>query len=230
MAKSKETTIEEIPNNQRFLKLERDIEEEKKFYNTGLERIREYYSLPEDKRGEKTGLKNSPHEILAKRASDLISIGLESIEKSRYLIDESTGHILIGVGTEILLKAIILKEDSNYFVENIRGEKTLSFQQCVEKLTKLFQKILTPKQVRRIKEVLKLIQQRRNNLIHLGFHQMESSRQDYQIAHLLEFLFLYFLGENANPIVEKLREFKEKRKVISGMDYEPLKFLEGQKC
>jgi len=219
--------------DQRFAKLEEDIKEQKEFYKKGLERIREYYSLPEYKREEKTGLKNPPHEILAKRADNLISFGLERSERvdtwERYLGD-SIAQILTGIGTEVLLKAIILKEDPNYFVENIRGEKTLYFQQCSEKLIKLLPETFTLKQARRIKEALELIQQKRNNLVHLGLHQMNNYREDYQIAHVLEFLFSHFFGENAKPIIEKLSKFKEKRKVTSGMDYEPIEFLEGRRC
>lgn len=218
-----------ILEEQRFAKIEEDTEEQKEFYKKGLERIKEYYSLPEDKRGEKTGLKNPPHDILMKRAGALIFLGSESLEKRRYIGDEPIGYILMGIGAEILLKAIILKEDPNYFIENIRGEKTLSFQQCSEKSVELLPKTFTLKQEGRMKEVLELIQQKRNNLVHLGFHQMGIYREDFQIAHVLEFLSSYFFGENAKSVIEKLREFKEKRKVISGIDYEPVEF-EGWIC
>ena len=225
----KETQTGRVIENRRFAKLKKDIEEQKEFCKKGLERIRKYYSLPENKREEKTGLKNPPHEILMKRASNLILLDLEGQEEKQYIGDKPIGYILIGTGTEILLKAIILKEDPNYFIENIRGEKTLSFQQCREKLLELLPKTFTLEQARRIYEVLKLIQQKRNNLVHLGFHQLGNYREDYQIANVLEFLLSYFFRGKTEKIVEKLKEFKEKRKVASHiMDYEHIEFLEEQ--
>ena len=216
----------------RFAELKEDIEEQKEFHKKGLERIRKYYSLPENEREEKTGLKDPPHEILMKRASNLISLGLESLEKRQYIDEEPIDYILIGVGTELLLKAIILKEDPEWFIGEIEKnkdkEKTPPFKKCSEKLTKLLPATFTQKQKERIKDVFDLIRQKRNNLVHIGFHQMYHYREDYQIAHVLEFLFSYFFGRKAEKIVEILKKFKEKRKVVSGIDYEDVEFLEGE--
>ena len=122
------------------MNLEVTLRERNEFHKSGLERIRDYYSLPENEREEKTSLKNPPHEIFMKRASVLIFSGLENLEKIQYLGDGPIGFIFIGVGTEILLKAIILKEDPNYFIKNINIEKqkTLSYQQCSNKLNEWF--------------------------------------------------------------------------------------------
>jgi hypothetical protein len=59
---------------------------------------------------------------------------------------------------------------------------------------------------------------------------MRNYREPFLIAHVLEFLFAHFFGENAKPIIEKLKKFKEKVKVTCGMDYEPVEFLGGEKC
>ena len=198
-------------------KLSDDIKEEEKFYRDGLERIRKYYSLPKNKREKETGLKDPPHEILMKRAGYLICSGLEDIKNWQNVEEEPIGYILIGIGTEILLKAIILKEDPKYFVENIRGGRTLSFKQCIGKLIDILPENFTLKEARRIKEVLKLIHLKRNNLVHLGFHQMHHYREDYHIASTLEFLFKQFFEKGTEQITVKLKKFKENAKIISGI-------------
>lgn len=204
--------------------LEETLKDRAEFHKEGLKRIIEYYSLPEHEREEKTGLRDPPHEIFVKRASGMISLGL-NLKEVLYPQDEAIGFILIGVGTEILLKAIILKKDSNYFLKNINveKEKTPSYRQCADKLNEQFSKTLTPKQAQRIKEVLTLIKQQRDNAVHLGFHRIEAHGDDYQMAHVLEFLFSYFFKNTANDIVQELRKFKNKaKKVMTGRDYEPV--------
>ena len=110
----------------------------------------------------------------------------------------------------------------------MQAERTLSFQKCKKTLIDLLAENLTEKQVRRIREVLELIQIRRNNSVHLGFHLFRIYREDYQIAHVLEFLFSYFFEDKAKDVIKRLREFKEKTKVASGMDYEPVDFPVGE--
>jgi hypothetical protein len=198
-----------VREDQKFAKLEEDVREEEKFYKEGIERIKKYYPLPEDTRNEKTGLKNPPHEILMERASKIIFSGLEHIGKEPYLRDEPISDLLIGIGTEILLKAIILKEDPNYFIKNVREEtETLSFKKCRKKIVELLSKNSRSEQMENINGILGLIRLKRNNLTHLGFHQIKGHPYD-QIVAVLEFLFSHFFGEDAKPIVEKFGQYKE---------------------
>jgi hypothetical protein len=221
---TKQIPIGKVPEDWEYAKVKDDIKEQREFCKRGIGRIKEYYHLSEDKREEKTRLKRSPHDILMKRSVNLIFLGFESSKKDRYIEEEPIHYILIGIGTEILLKAIILKEDPEYFIENIKGDKTLSFNQCKEKLIDLLPENFALKQVRRVKDVLELIKQKRNNLVHLGFHQMEIYREDYQIVNVLEFLFSYFFREDAKEIIKKLKELKEKEKITSGIDYGHIEF------
>jgi len=208
-----------------YEKIENDIEEYKNFGRDGFERIKLWYSLPEEKRKIETGLKEAPHEILLKKAVNLLLLGL----KSKEVIDmeEPIDDILVGIGTEILLKSIILKEDPKFFIQNTTDEKTPSFQKCKEKLVKLLPEKFTSKQTKRVLDVLELIQQRRNNAVHFGFHNTKIYREDYQIANVLEFLLCYFFKNETEEVVKILREFKESRKVVSGIDYEPIDLWEG---
>ena len=221
---SKGTQTERMPKEQRFADLEEHIKDQEEFRKKGFERIKKYYSLPEDKREEQTRLDIPPPEILMKRASDLILLGLERLRKEEYLTDEPSSYILIGIGTEILSKAIILKQDPTYFIEKIKDRTTLPFKKCCEKLKEFLPKTSTQKQRRRIDGVLELIRLKRNNLVHLGFHQMKHPGEDYQIANVLEFLFSHFFREKTEEIVGKLSEFKEERKAVPGKNYEHVDF------
>jgi len=93
--------------------IKKDIKEQKDFMKEGFERIKTYYSLPLDKRESETGLSEPPHEMLLEMSSKLIELGFDNILNNKGLNSE-TGwseidrkefdYILIGVGTEILLK------------------------------------------------------------------------------------------------------------------------------
>ncbi len=212
---------------QRYSKLENDIKDLKTYHKKGIERIKKYYTSPESKREKDTGLKNSPHEILMKRAENLIIYAYEGTGFGTWFFGESKPEIkgiLIGIGTEILLKAIILKEDYKYFIDSIENRK-FSFKKCSNKLLEFLPKTLSPKQIKRIKEVFEWIRIKRNNLVHLEFHQYGTYTIDYQILNLLEFLFSYFFKEESKEIVKNLNVFKERTKVKAGMNYEPIGFL-----
>lgn len=221
--------------------LKKDINEQKDFIKEGFERIKNYYSLPLDKRESETGLLEPPHEMLLEMSSKLIELGFNNILNSKELnsvpewseIDRTEfDYILIGVGTEILLKAILLKVEPKFFIESTRLNKhkdtyqTPGFNKCKERLIDFLSHILSTTHLKRVKNILELIQLKRNNLVHLSFHRMSNYREEYQVANVLRFLFRYYFETNPFNIVEKLDKVKEKTQVIYGIDYEPVEFDE----
>lgn len=219
--------------------IKKDIKEQRDFMKEGFERIKTYYSLPLDKRESETGLSEPPHEMLLEMSSKLIELGFDNILNNKGLNSE-TGwseidrkefdYILIGVGTEILLKAILLKEKPKFFIEMTRLNKhkdayqTPGFNKCKEWLINFLSHILSSTHLERVKDVLELIQLKRNNLVHLNFHRMSNYKEEYQVANVLRFLFVNFFEANPFNIVEKLDKVKEKTQVIYGIDYEPVEF------
>lgn len=222
-------------------KLKIDINEQEDFIKEGFERIKTYYSLPLGKRESETGLLEPPHEMLLESSSKFIELGFNNILNCTKLNSETNwsdidrrefDYILIGIGTEILLKAIFLKQQPNIFIELISFNKntntyqTPGFNKCKKQVIDFLRSILSPTHLERVKDILELIQLKRNNLVHLSFHRMSNYREDYQVANVLKFLFVYFFNANSFNIVEKLDEAKEKTKVIYGIDYEPVEFDE----
>ena len=113
--------------------LKDDIKEYEKFEKHGMERIKKYYTLPESDREDKTGLYKPPHQFLIEKAEGSIYFGINSLKNEELLISRfDISYLLFGVGTELLLKAIILKEDPKYFLEKCKGPKAPSFKSCQE--------------------------------------------------------------------------------------------------
>lgn len=216
-----------------FESLKENKKEQEEFIRKGFERIKEYYTLPSDKRGKETKLSLPPlsippHEMLLKRAAKIIELGLNSNRELNELYRDFDrfDYILIGIGTEILLKAILLKEEPNFIINHkkFNDHKTPNFHECKNKLINILRCKLSSTHLERVEDVLELIQIKRNNLAHLSFHRMSDYREDYQAANVLRFLFLYFFKVESSRIVQILDKVKEKAKVTSGIDYEPVEF------
>ena len=213
--------------------LKENILEQKEHIRKGFERIEKYYNLPLDKRKAETGLLKPPHEMLLERSATIIGLELDSFFASREeneRFEPGRGifgfdYILIGVGTEILLKAIVLKIDPDFIIKykDFDNQRTPSFDKCKKRLIFLLSSKLSPTHLERVKDILELIQLKRNNLAHLNFHQMSDYKEESQVANVLRFLFLYFFKANSFKIVEKLDKVKDETKVI---DYELVEFDE----
>ena len=218
-------------------KLRLNIDEQNEFIKEGFERIENYYSLSSDKRESETGLTKPPHEFLLERSSKLIELGFNNILDSKELNSETEwseidwgefDYILIGIGTEFLLKAIFLKDNPKLFIEKTRLNKgtyqTPGFNACKNWLIDFLRDILPLTHLERVENILELIQLKRNNLVHLSFHRRSDYREVYQVSNLLGYLYANFFETNPSNILEKLNTVKEKTKVTSGIDYEPVEF------
>ncbi|MCZ7401695.1 MAG: hypothetical protein O8C61_05690 [Candidatus Methanoperedens sp.] len=227
--------------------LKENIMEQKKHIREGFKRIEKYYTSTLDKRKAETGLSEPPHEILLERSAIIIGLELDSFFASREECERFQGgsepvrsvfgrgwlgfdYILIGVGTEILLKAIVLKIDPNFIIKDKDFDKqiTPSFDKCKKKLiSHLRSKKLSPTHLERVEDILELIQLKRNNLAHLNFHNLSDYKEESQVANVLKFLFLYFFKANSFKIVEKLDKVLDETKVSDYViDYELVKFDE----
>jgi len=161
-----------------------------------------------------------PHHFLMENAEELIYYGINSYNGGRLISRFDISSLLIGVGTELLLKAIVLKEDYEYFLKKCKEQRTPSYKTCQEWL-QIYLKDRTREPVyERIKDVLDLIRIKRNNLVHLQFHDIGFHGEYRQIYVVLRFLFLYFFKEKREIINILTREEKKVEKNIVDMDYE----------
>lgn len=209
-----------------FLNFKDKIKEEKNFYLKGWERIQKYYQIEDEElRYKETELKKAPHEHIKDTAKSFIGLAISEshdLEKSA-----DTSDVLLGIGVELLLKSIILKKDPKWFIEKISHKKdgvyTPFFKQCIDKVRDLLKDELDEKQLERLEDVLTLMNNRRNELVHLHFHTMGHYAISYQILNVLEFLFKHYFPED-KEFINWLSELKQKNKVESGMDFEPVGF------
>ena len=211
-----------MPN--KYLNLKDHIKEIENYYIKGLERIRGYCNG----RKEDPPLRDPPHDILEKAASQFfkeamdvpVLQALEDLKEGdiRDYGNSSLYEVCIGCGTEILMKAIILLKSPDRFIE----DENMGFSKTKEILLDILPSNLNNKQKERISDVLKLIRLKRNKWAHLSFHKFGAYFEDYQIFSVLEYLYLTYFPNS--QILKDIKEFKEKNKVQSGLDFEPVEF------
>jgi hypothetical protein len=208
-----------------FSNFKNDIEGEKRFHLEGWERIKKYYEThDEEKRYKETNLKNPPHDSIKDKAISFIRL---STSESREIgMADFASDVLLGVGVELLLKSIILKENPKIFINNTKEKNnqiiTPSFNKCKEITCELLKDVLDEEQLERVNDVLTLINMRRNELAHLHFTQWGDYAFPYQILNVLEFLFEHYFPEE-REFISWLSQLKEKNKVGSEV-FKPVEF------
>jgi len=215
-----------------FFDFKHTIKYEKDFHLEGWERILKYYQIEDrEQRYIETKLKNPPHKLIEGAAKSFIELAFstsEGLEKS-----SDTSDVLLGVGTELLLKSIILKKNPEAFIKEVKqnkeGIRTPPLKWCIKTIKDLLKNELDENQLERLDDVLTLINMRRNELVHLHFHTMGDYATPYEILNVLEFLFASYFPEE-REFIGRLTELKEKqRERGSSMDFVPVEFpkLEG---
>lgn len=216
--------------------LKEDIEEFKRFQKKGVLRIRDYYDdleVPSDTEEKFNSLEDAPHEILKNTSSKLIALGFEFNKESKRKIDSDLGvlhveNMLLGIGTEILLEAVLLKENSKWFIENFEkldseeSPKTPPFDKMRDKLISILEKELSREQKDRLKDIFILVKEMRNNAVHFNFHHTYNPNMYHEICKLLSFLFQKFFPDNPGDVLDILEEWKERTDNDLIMDYKPI--------
>lgn len=191
-----------------YASIQRDFEEEKSMY-----------------------FRPPPHdellcELLRTEAEAAILHGIEHFRKDRDagIFGGRQFNINIGIGTELLLKSILVKKNKPIFKD---GGNSVSLGDCIYVLKKILNDeiLLDRNAIGRIDYVLRTIKLRRDNIAHLSLTRASSYRTPPQIFRVLEFLMATYFGECALAI--ELRELTEKERVspkFPEMDYEPINF------
>ncbi|MEE8168708.1 MAG: hypothetical protein V3T58_07540 [Candidatus Hydrothermarchaeales archaeon] len=210
-----------------FLDFKDTLKDEKRFYLEGWERIQKYYQIEDEElRYKETELKKAPHDHIKDTAKSFIGLAISESQDLKKMTDAS--DVLLGVGVELFLKSMLLKEDPERFINGVKIRDdyvyTPSLKQCTGIVMDLLGNELDKDQLERLEDILTLINTRRNELIHLHFHQVGHYAIPYQILNILEFLFGKYFREE-EEFVERLSELKEKHRVVgSGMDFRPVEF------
>ena len=211
------------------LYLEKEIAEIDQFHEEGFNRVKTWYKTPEERRQEVTGLDIPPHESMLERAAGFVEWGLGIQVSIRGTIDDDPGvteiyEIFLAIGSEMLLKAGILKIDPEYYFENSSTERSMDFEKAKNKILGELSQELTDDQRKRLTLVLDLLKIKRDESVHFGFHRQGHHGHPKEIYKALDYLFLRFGGENKD-INEVLRkQIEEQQQLHVGLDYEQVKY------
>lgn len=194
-----------------YVSIKDELQEEQEFYAEELRKKDWEY------------LKESSELFLIHAYSHLFKTsptGYEVFGDTNYKIKYSQFYLNLAIGLELLLKSILLKKGVKIHLEL---EKTISFSVVItQHLNKIFPK-LGKMTLEEIKDTLKLVNLRRNNIA----HRSKRSRDSYLHEHRFSYITLYiyeefFYGENPE-LTELLLKSIDRSKVTTGADFKPLR-------
>ena len=155
---------------------------------------------------------------------------LEVFGNAEYVEKYRQFYLNLAIGLELLLKSILLKKGKNInplSPKNSRDqfdpEKTVFFSTIIDShLNNVFPK-LCKVTLNEIKDTLKLINLRRNNIAHRSKKSHNSYTHEYRFSYITLYVYeKYFYGENLE-LTELLLKSIDRSIVTQGADFKPLK-------
>lgn len=204
-----------------YLSMKEDLREERKFYAEELRKTDWEY------------LKNPSELFLIHAYLHLFQsspAGYEVFGDTNYKIKYSQFYLNLAVGLELLLKSILLKKgvkvnrplekDAN---SNLDPKYTISFGFIIEEhLNKIFLR-LSKTTLEEIKDTLRLVNWRRNNIAHRSKKSRDSYAHEYRISYITLYIYdEFFYGDNPE-LTELLLKSINRSKVTTGADFKPLR-------
>lgn len=194
--------------------LEMALEGIKTHNQKGNQRIIAYYDesfeIPDNIQEPDT----APHISLIEDGIELVNLGHEIVEGRRYSISNpkiNAELILYGVGIERLLTGIYLKLETEKFIQKIKkyGESP-GFNTVKESVLNDVYKKVDRDAGGIVKLALDIIQEIRNNEVHLGYHR--STYRDtgpliFEVAIGLGYLYLEEVPKTWEEMMEKFADY-----------------------
>ena len=155
---------------------------------------------------------------------------LEVFGDDEYKIKYAQFNLNLAIGLELLFKSILLKKGTKINRQLKKGinyilnpERTISFGIIInEYLNEIFPK-LSSTTVEEIKDILELINLRRNNIAHCSKRSHDSYAHEYRFSYITLYIYeKFFYGENLK-LTELLLKSINRSKVTQGADFKPLK-------
>jgi len=146
--------------------------------------------------------------------------GYEVFGDTDYKIKYSQFYLNLAVGLELLLKSILLKKGVKI---NLGPDRTIQFSHIIRKhLNKIFPK-LGKTMLEEIRDTLKLINLRRNNIAHCSKRSRESYAHEYRFSYITLYIYEEFSPEYNLELKSLLLESISRSKVTTGADFKPLR-------
>ncbi len=139
-------------------------------------------------------------------------------------------YLNLAVGLEILLKSILLKKGVkiNRLLKddpgnNLNPEMTIQFGAIIDRhLKRIFSK-LSKSSLEEIKDTLKLINLRRNNIAHRSKKSHDSYAHEYRFSYITLYIYESFFYRENLELTELLLKSIDRSIVTQGADFKPLK-------
>ena len=221
---------------QYYRSMKEDLQEERKFYSDELGKS-DWKPLKEA--GEmflihayshRFHISQSAYKLAERYGADPSQF--EVFGDEEYKIRYGQFYLNLAVGLEILLKSILLKkgikinrklkDDPN---NGLDPEKTISFGIIIDRrLKKVFPKLSNDTR-EEIKDTLRLINLRRNNIAHCSKRSHDSYAHEYRFSYITLYIYEeYFYGRNLE-LKDLLLKSINRSKVTQGADFKPLKII-----
>lgn len=216
-----------------FIELEDEIDELESHQRQWIREVEDYYSNPEVAVGE---YDEAPHDRLRRRAAEFVEVGIEYPKDNprSTMNDVSPWEIhyqLVATGAEILLNAVVMKEDYDRFAElaNYDLNWTPGIKKCAQWLTRNLPEGCSEAERQRVAQVLRLLRVHRHNSAHLGYYPMAHHRHPREVYRVLAFLFDHFFETDqiVDRLTEEVRAFDKRTSPVEP-DYPPVDFDRGR--
>ena len=210
---------------QHFRSMKEDLQEEKKFYSEELDRKDWEY------------LKNSSELFLIHAYLHLFKTsipGFEVFGGDEYNIKYGQFYLNLAVGLELLLKSILLKkgEKINRMLKDdpnnsLDPERTIPFGTIIDRRLKKVFLGLDEVSFEEIKDTLRLINLRRNNIAHCSKRSHDTYAHEFRFSYITLYIYdNFFYGENQELTGLLLKSIdRGKSKIGQSMDFKPLKIV-----
>ncbi len=156
---------------------------------------------------------------------------LELFGGKEYTIRYAQFNLNLAIGLELLFKSILLKKDIKInrrlrrdINDAIDPKHTISFGYIIkEHLNSVFPRLCNTT-VREIKDTLKLINNRRNNIAHCSKKSYDSYSHEYRFSYITLYIYeKYFYGENSELTELLLKSLDRSKVTQQSVDFKPLK-------
>jgi hypothetical protein len=146
-----------------------------------------------------------------------------------YLRKHRQFYLNLAIGLELLLKSIMLKQEMPINKQmklngeiHLDKEKTLQFSEIIKNnIANIFSNI-DQLDLEELKDTLKLINLRRNNIAHSSKKSTKSYRDEHQFSYVTLYIYEeFFFGMNSELTQLLLLSIK-RSKVTQGADFPPL--------
>lgn len=154
---------------------------------------------------------------------------IEVFGDDEYNIKYGQFHLNLAVGLELLLKSILLKKGEKINIplkgdsdSSLNPKMTISFGDIIDRhLKKIFPSLIEDS-LEEIKDTLKLINLRRNNIAHRLKKNLDSYAHEYRFSYITLYIYeKFFYGKNPE-LTKLLLKSLDRSKVTQGADFKPL--------